>query len=251
MNPFECTTRFTYRGVKPDLTVGLPALISGVLEASLQHTESTPHPMAWYTENNMGFLLTNWQVLVERYPKWGDEIHLRTWPTLFKGVLAERTFEAFGKDGGRLLRANSGWVFTDLIRRRPLRPAAALLEGYGPPAPPSLEKDYALPNRAGLTPIDSRELTVARRDTDANGHANNVSYIEWALEAIPDGVYDNFNVTEMKTAYKKECARGARVLAETFALPENGSGGGRAFAVLLKDRGQNDALLCETYFRFG
>lgn len=41
---------------------------------------------------------------------------------------------------------------------------------------------------------------VARRsDVDMNGHINNVTYLAWAIESMPNDVYESHRVCEVRT----------------------------------------------------
>lgn len=43
------------------------------------------------------------------------------------------------------------------------------------------------------------QAQVARRsDMDMNGHINNVVYLAWTLESLPDEVYDKYNLFEVR-----------------------------------------------------
>lgn len=51
---------------------------------------------------------------------------------------------------------------------------------------------------------------VARRsDVDMNGHINNVTYLAWALETMPNDVYSTHRVYEVRV--RVWCVRGVRV----------------------------------------
>ena len=36
-----------------------------------------------------------------------------------------------------------------------------------------------------------------RSDMDPNGHINNVAYLAWAMDAVPDHIYDSYNLFEV------------------------------------------------------
>ena len=55
------------------------------------------------------------------------------------------------------------------------------------------------------------DIPVMRRDTDTNKHANNSVYIDWAMDGVPDEIYDNMDLAEVTVTYKKECRRGDTV----------------------------------------
>ncbi len=43
-------------------------------------------------------------------------------------------------------------------------------------------------------------MQVARRsDMDMNGHINNVTYLGWALETVPEDIYLNYSLYQART----------------------------------------------------
>jgi acyl-ACP thioesterase len=219
-----------------------------VQEGSTAHTESTTYPMAWFSENMTGWVITNWHAAVYSYPRYGDAIRVETWPTKFKGFLADRSFSVYDKNGAPVLHAISSWIYTDLNRRRPIRPFQEMIDGYGATRPSNIEKDYMIPPIAAYDKIDAYDFIVRRRDIDTNLHVNNVKYLEWAQDGIPDAVFKTADVAEMKTNYKKECACGDKVLVETYRSKENNQEF-VSFIKNLQDDGTEN-LLTEIYMKW-
>ena len=45
-------------------------------------------------------------------------------------------------------------------------------------------------------------MQVARRsDMDMNGHINNVTYLGWALETVPEDIYLNYSLYQARSAH--------------------------------------------------
>lgn len=42
-----------------------------------------------------------------------------------------------------------------------------------------------------------------RSDMDPNGHINNVAYLAWAMEVIPDHVYQQYQLSEVSAKSNK------------------------------------------------
>ena len=42
---------------------------------------------------------------------------------------------------------------------------------------------------------------------DMNGHINNVVYLAWALESVPEDVYDGYNLYEVGRKATVRCRR--------------------------------------------
>lgn len=218
-------TGFTigYKGIKPDLKTNFTAFMECLQEAGSRHTESTPNPMKWYMDNACGFLITNMHVKIHKYPSINDEIEIMTAPLMFKGVFAERIYRVTSQSGEELAVAFSSWIFVDLEKRRPVRIPDFIAAEYGKFAECPPEKDFTVPDTAAMEKINEDRFRVSRRDTDSYGHVNNIVYLEWAQNYIPDDIYRRASVAKMKAHYKKECMEGDEILAETFAAAGDGS----------------------------
>lgn len=248
MSPFSTTFITDYLNVNPDATITLPRFIGYVQEASLRHCEQAGYPLSWFSEHRQGFLLTHWQIRVMGYPLWNREIKINTWPMKMRGFIAERAFTATDENGTPLLFANSSWVYMDLAGRKPLRMTSEILESYGTPAPSELPRDYKLPliKESELKTIREDSFTITRHDIDTNLHVNNQKYLEWALDYIPDEVYNKRRVTDMKISYKKECLKDQTVLVETRKrmMDDNEK---EEFVTLIRDFKDRDCILTEVW----
>ncbi len=241
MDYFSCKNKIPFRGARLDMQATMPSLVECILEASLMHTETTSRPMKWFSDNMVGFLLTNWQVKILKYPLWNEEFTINTWPTFFKGILAERSFEVINNQGELLALVNSAWVYSDLVRRRPIKLEDRFFKEYGELRPSRLEKDYKISSFEFETLLDEYTFITTRRDMDKNLHVNNITYLEWAINGIPDDVYDKSVITSMKCAYKKECTRGQNVLVQTFSV------GKLEYLVKIFNITEEKQLLCEVF----
>ena len=65
---------------------------------------------------------------------------------------------------------------------------------------PPVDGKVKIPENANLT----YEYTISRRDIDTNHHVNNLYYLDFALQALPEDVYYNSNFAEVEIIYKKQ-----------------------------------------------
>ncbi|MDR1559746.1 MAG: hypothetical protein LBS84_08645 [Clostridiales bacterium] len=247
MEKFQTLYSVDYQSLNPDLTVTFPRLMYYVQETSIRHTESTSRPMRWYMENRRGWLVTNWSIRLSEYPKLMDNIIVKTYPIHFKGAIGERGFEAFKESGEPLLAAHSTWVFADLVNNKPVRPPIELLDEYRPEFPAPTEKKMGFQSLAAEDSpyylASRRELTATRRDIDTNEHVNNIKYIEWAFDDIPEDVYRASRAREIKITYRNQCRAGDAVLAELYRH----SGDPQSFVSILKHADGDQAVFAEVY----
>ena len=130
-NGFEFDGRVRYSEIDHRGTMTLPALVNYFQDCTTFHSESVGLGMERLREEKKAWVLSYWQVIVERYPKLNEKITVGTFPTAFKGLFGNRNMYMLDAEGKRIACANSIWVFMDLEKGRPARPCAEHIEPYG------------------------------------------------------------------------------------------------------------------------
>jgi medium-chain acyl-[acyl-carrier-protein] hydrolase len=168
-------------------------------------------------KKKMTWVLSRYHVLVRRYPAWNERIEVLTWPSGRHGFFALRDFEVCDGEGSTVLVGTTSWMVLDLERKQPLKiddilPSNDILEKR------SLSDDFAsLPILAEA----EREVpfVVEMNHLDLNRHVNNVVYIQWALEAVPEDVLTRRRPVELEVSYRAEAFYGDAVLSRAGADP--------------------------------
>jgi len=204
-NKFGADFRVGYNQLLPDSTLTLAGLMSYVQESSFLHTNSIPGAFDYYAEKGLVWVLTHWQVEIYKYPKVSDIINVSTWPSAFKGYFGERGYEVLSAASGeRLLAANSNWILLDANAQKPARPDSYILEKYGQTHPLLIDKNFAMPKHDDFELVCEHAYAPTRRDMDTNMHVNNVSYLKWLYDFVPEDVYCNFVPKSLRVTYKKQ-----------------------------------------------
>jgi acyl-ACP thioesterase len=138
-------------------------------------------------------------------------------------------------------------VLLDLATRRPVR-LPDDLEAIARSTPDRVLADpfAKLPEVNGADA--ARTLVVRLADLDMNRHANNVSVIAWALEALPDEVVLDASLAELEIEFRAEALRGDHILVETRRASE----GSMAFLHrLLRESDGREIARARTVWRSG
>mgnify|MGYP003147858504 CR=1 FL=1 len=232
--PLVWTEPFRIRAVEagPDGAASVLTLCDLFQEAAGEHAlaadrEGFPLPGGgWST-----WVLSQLSVRLRRRPAMRERVEVETWPAALDGLRATRDFRLTDAAGAVLAVATSRWFLIDVDRRRPVRLPPAM-DGFEAgdrprahemPDPPSAPE--SVEHRA--------EFAVRRSDLDRVGHANNVRFIEWALEALPDDT----GLAGVDVAYKAEATPGDVVVSTVGPLVDGArnhrlaSPDGRTFAL--------------------
>lgn len=135
--------------------------------------------------SNTAWVLSRLRVVFEKYPKWRDEIVLKTWHKGANRIFYLRDFLLETPQGERLASATTSWLIIDLSSRRMVR-NNSLAENFDNSAMGAAIEEPAdkvtLPKEVALEQVHTHKVVWS--DIDTNGHVNNVKYAVWALDVV-------------------------------------------------------------------
>lgn len=174
------------------------------------------------------FVMTRMQIQIDEYPKWGDVVRFETWFAITGRMRASREWLIKDSDGKQIGRATSTWVTINMKTRRlgkvsdRTRERLASFQYKEENAFHDDMMQLKLPDLVSDEEVDVKIPQIARvSDMDMNGHINNVTYINWILETIPEEVRDDKRLFQIEIDYKNECTSGDLIhpLAEECETP--------------------------------
>ena len=202
-NSYEFEARVRYSEIDHRGTMTLPALINYFQDCSTFHSESIGLGMERLKLKKKAWVLSYWQIIIDRYPKLYEKITTGTFATEFKGLFGNRNFYMKDEEGGRIACANSIWVFMDLEKGRPCRPAEEDIAPYGVNEP--LDMPYEDRKISVPEVFEDREpFPVRKYHIDTNEHVNNCQYVQMALEMLSGDI----SVRQVRVDYKKSAVLG-------------------------------------------
>ena len=212
---YEFEGRVRYSEIDHRGTMTLPALINYFQDSSTFQSEAIGLGMDRLKHDRKAWVLSYWQVIVERYPQMCEKITTGTFATEFKGLYGNRNFYMKDGSGELIARANSIWAFMDLEKGRPVRPTAEHIDPYGTCEPldmPYEERKIALPEQSEA----GEPFPVRKYHIDTNEHVNNCQYVQMALEMVPGDI----QVRQLRVDYKKSAVLGDMIYPRMTAEQE-------------------------------
>lgn len=194
---FDSRVRYSEIGENGQLT--LPGIINYFQDSSTFHSETVSLGAGALKKRNRVWVLSASHLVVERYPRFGEEIVTTTFPYDFKGFMGMRNFYMETRDGERLAYANSWWTYLNLETGLPAKLTPEDIAGYE--IEPKLDMDYA-PRKIRLPEQWEEEepFPVQKHHLDTNHHVNNCQYIFMAQDYLPEG----FAARQMRVEYKMQ-----------------------------------------------
>ena len=207
---YEYNTRVRLTEVDQDRKMTLAGILNAFQDCSTFHSEELGVGIDHCAERRRAWVLSAWQVVVERYPVMGEKIRVSTWATKFDGLFGTRNFCMSDERQQAAAYANSVWVYMDIEKGRPAKPDEREIELYGTGEPFPME--YA--PRKIVLPKDfeyGEAFPVRKYHIDTNEHVNNCQYVQMALEVIKE----TQEVRQLRVEYKKSAVYGDMIYPRT------------------------------------
>ncbi|KAI3772862.1 hypothetical protein L6452_04056 [Arctium lappa] len=173
---------------------------------------------------------------IYRYPAWSDVVEIETWCQSEGRIGTRRDWILKDYANGEVIgRATSKWVMMNEDTRRLQKVSDDVRDEYLIFCPKTLRLAFPEENNNSLKKITKLEdpaeysrlgLVPRRADLDMNKHVNNVTYIGWVLESIPQEVIDSHELQAITLDYRRECQHDDVVDSLTTPEPlDNASNG--------------------------
>ena len=201
-----------YYDCDEDLQVSVLALMRWFEDIALLQSEDYGVGMEFYAREDVAWLLSRWDIRLHGVLRHRDEVRVCTQPMGMRRFLANRRYDVSTPAGAPVAQAESQWLFIDTKRRRPRRIPEEIFSRYGVQG--EVEELHAPQSPAPVERVDAqRDFSVRMSDIDSNGHVNNIRYVEWALEALPQEMLHGSRLVRLLVHYQREVRYGGDVLS--------------------------------------
>lgn len=197
MYSFDGRVRYSEVGVDGNMT--LESLIDYFQDASTFHSEDVGLGVEYFKSIHQVWVLSAWQICVNRYPHLCEKIVIGTVPYEFRGFVGCRNFIMQTEGGEVLAYANSIWTLLDTDAMRPVKSSSAQMERYG--IGEKYPMDYA-PRKIAIPDngVVKESFLVKAHHLDTNKHVNNGQYVRMAMDFIPE----DFVIKQLRVEYKNQ-----------------------------------------------
>lgn len=231
---YSYQTRIRYSELDETGHLKIESLLDQFQDCSTFHSEDLGLGVEYLRKQHMVWVMSSWQIVVERYPVLGETVTVGTAPYDFKGFIGYRNFLMTDAQGNRIACANTIWSLIDTENAKPVKLNADMAEKYV--LEPRLDMEYA-PRKIAV-PEGARkgeEVIIRSHHLDTNHHVNNGQYVRIAIDSLER----KFQIRQLRAEYKKQMYLND-VLVPFAVRTEAG-----AYVVVLKDKEDNICCVVE------
>lgn len=193
----------------------ITTLLTLLEETAADHCYVINRSLCELKEQHIGWVLLSGVMQIDRFPKYKEKITIRTWLSNYSTIKGYRENIIYDEWGNIIVRAKGLWVFFDILRRRPLPIIQDIKEKWGEYKEECCEHDII----KKIEPIHNgkfnKQFIVNRFDIDTNLHVNNIQYLKWMLESMPNEIVDNYRLHTIDGRFIAEAQYNDQILSFT------------------------------------
>lgn len=207
------TYRVEAHAARPGGDIHLADLFRILQDAAASHARARGFSILELEPLGLSWALLRFSLVVDRFPRWPEEITVETWPSGIQGRFATRDFLLL-QDGKPIGAATSTWITIHLQTRRAAPLPDPIRAVHLHPRPRALEVPRLRLGVPDRPPDGTASFRVYPTDLDMNGHANSARMLEWLL--APAFLLTSRQPSRLDLEFRKEARTGMAVLAEVW-----------------------------------
>lgn len=217
--PYLYETDVTYPDVGFDNRLNHRGLLRILQEAAAIASDERGYGLKDAPRTKVHWILSGWRAELVSAPAWREHLRVETWPRSMDGFFSERDFLV--RQGEELAaRGTSKWILVSTETGRLTRVTEEVRSAYD--VEDRTLYSEPLPSN-GVPAADAAvtyETTAGRRDIDTNRHVNNIHYLDYALEALPQAVFDRLPAT-VEVCFRRQILLGTPIRC-LYSVTEGG-----------------------------
>ena len=193
-----------------------PTVMLALLEeTAAEHCLSIGYGLYDLIKQDIGWVLFSGAFKMERYPRYKEKIVIRTWLSSYSAIRGFRENLIFDEKGEIIGRAKGLWIFFNVKDRKPV-PVFEEIKTRWDFINESALQTILPPKLNPLTRAGfNQEILVRSSDVDIYQHANNIRYLQWLIDSIPDETLEEHSLHFIEGKFISEINSGDTVIMLT------------------------------------
>ena len=186
------------------------AILKYLENIACKHSDEVGYGINTIEQTGVVWILLDWKFNVIEKPIYGQTIKVKTWSRKMEKCYAYRDFEVCDEKENIIAKATTKWVLLDAKTKKILRIPEEFPIKYNQETEKHAFEEEIEKLREPENEEISMQLKTRRTDIDINNHVNNLNYLDFAYEILPDEVYYQ-DLKNIRITYKHQIEPGKTV----------------------------------------
>lgn len=203
MGIYEYKTHIEYSDIDENNTLSQKGLLRILEEAAGLHSGVAGYGLNDIPKTHLSWMILNWKLQIFKKVIWNSKILVKTWIRSRNKLFSFRDFEVYDEDNNIIAIASSKWVLFDTEKLTISRMTPEIINSYGIVDKAVFNTEI---NDKEAEPENSTfvyDYQIQKRDIDTNHHVNNLYYLDFAINALPENIW-NQPFANLEIIYKKQ-----------------------------------------------
>jgi acyl-ACP thioesterase len=188
-----------------------PGLLGYLLEAAGRSADSLGFGITkLQNESGLTWVIARIKIVLTEALRFLEDIQVHTWPSGLMRSAAMRDFRIY-KGDREVGKATSSWFVLDMESRFPVRPHDIFPESLRPETEHLVTLSRSIPSLKESPDVE-RQFHVRFADIDLNQHVTAASYVAWAMEALPETLWNSHRLESLDIQFLEECHLGDEII---------------------------------------
>jgi len=172
------------------------------------HSSSLGYGLNDAPKTGYAWLLLNWKLKVFSRPKWEDTLTVNTWSKSMNPLFAYRDIEIYDNNNNLVAISSSKWILFDINKKSLIKIPSEVKDKFPSVDKSIFEEKFVEKLKEPENSEFIMNYKIQRRDIDTNHHVNNLNYLDYAYEALPENIFSNMSFSNVEIMYKHEAKLG-------------------------------------------
>jgi len=192
-------------------TISPTTILTLLEETAAEHCYDIGYSLYALEKQNIGWVLVSGTIDMRRYPKYKENIVVRTWLSKYTLVKGHRENIILDDSGTVIGKAQGIWVFYDIVKKKPVPIFDEIKTKWGINQEISQKIDADTIEIINDEAGHQLEYDVQKSDVDSNKHVNNIRYYHWLVESLPDDITDRYALKRVNAKFYAEAKYGEKI----------------------------------------
>lgn len=206
METCKCDFIIEYNDIDSERKISSKGFLRLLQEAANIASSKVGYGINDMPRTNIAWLLLNWKLKIFNRPFWNEKIIIETWARHEDKLYSYRDFKIYDESNNVIAIATSKWVTANTKTHSLIRISDEMEQKYDYIEKTAFEEPFIDKIKEPKEYDSKIEYIIQRRDIDLNHHVNNLCYLNFAFQAIPEETYSMYanKFSSIEIMYKKE-----------------------------------------------